>query len=377
MSAQSPNPTPKAQYRPVAAPGRRKAITIGVIGLVMIVLTAFWLHRRLTHIYIDDARVDGEVVTISSRVAGWITELPSGEGDEVRKGQLLVAIDDRDARAQRDVLRARVASLEGQMAVLAAQRGQVDEETSGKFQSETNRLASAEADVQAREVDMRQASADLKRNQDLARQKWISEQALEKSRLASQQAEMSHRRAQADVAAVRGTLSAAGGSRKQLLVIEQQLKVLNRQADEVRAEMRRQELDIADRNIMSPADGKVVMTFVRKGELVSAGQRILMFHDPARIWIEANVKETDIGQIKTGMSAQIHVDAYPNKVFEAKVVRIGQAATSKFALLPDPNPSGNFTKITQRLPVRLQLSDNNQLLRPGMMVEVGIDVRDR
>ena len=77
------------------------------------------------------------------------------------------------------------------------------------------------------------------------------------------------------------------------------------------------------------------------------------------------------------MSAQIHVDAYPDKVFEAKVVRIGQAATSKFALLPDPNPSGNFTKITQRLPVRLQLSDNNQLLRPGMMVEVGIDVRDR
>jgi membrane fusion protein (multidrug efflux system) len=377
MSAQSPNPTPKAPYRPVAEPGRRKAITIGVIGLVMIVLAAFWLHRRLTHIYIDDARVDGEVITISSRVAGWITELPSGEGDEVKKSQLLVSIDDRDARAQRDVLRARVASLEGQMAVLAAQRGQVDEETSGKFQSETNRLASAEADVQAREVDMRQASADLKRNQDLARQKWISEQALEKSRLSSQQAEMSHRRAQADVAAVRGTLSAAGGSRKQLLVIEQQLKVLNRQADEVRAEMRRQELDIADRNIMSPADGKVVMTFVRKGELVSAGQRILMFHDPARIWIEANVKETDIGQIKTGMIAQIHVDAYPDKVFEAKVVRIGQAATSKFALLPDPNPSGNFTKITQRLPVRLQLSDNDQLLRPGMMVEVGIDVRDR
>jgi membrane fusion protein, multidrug efflux system len=96
----------------------------------------------------------------------------------------------------------------------------------------------------------------------------------------------------------------------------------------------------------------------------------LMFHDPNEIWVSANVKETDVGRLKTGMKADIRVDAYPGKVFKAEVFRIGRAATNRFALLPDPNPSGNFTKITQRLPLRLKLLDKDATLRPGMMVEV-------
>jgi membrane fusion protein (multidrug efflux system) len=115
------------------------------------------------------------------------------------------------------------------------------------------------------------------------------------------------------------------------------------------------------------------MTFVRKGEHVAAGQRILMFHNPTEIWVEANVKETDVAQLKTGMKAKVYVDAYSGKPFKAEVHRIGQAATNRFALLPDPNPSGNFTKITQRLPLRLKLIDHDARLRPGMMVEVYIE----
>jgi membrane fusion protein (multidrug efflux system) len=141
--------------------------------------------------------------------------------------------------------------------------------------------------------------------------------------------------------------------------------------------MRRQEIDISDRTIASPADGHVVMTFVRKGEHVTAGQRILMFHDPSHIWVEANIKETDVGLLEPGMKAQIKVDAYRDQIFSGEVFRIGQAATSKFALLPDPNPSGNFTKITQRLPVRIRLDTVEPKLRPGMMVEVDIAVRNR
>ena len=152
--------------------------------------------------------------------------------------------------------------------------------------------------------------------------------------------------------------------------------VLARQADEVRAEVRRQEVDIADRTIVSPAAGTVVMTFVRRGEHVSPGQRILMFHDPNQIWVEANVRETDVGLLKPGMKTNIYVDAYRGKVFAGEIHRIGQAATNKFALLPDPNPSGNFTKITQRLPVRIMLVDKDRALRPGMMVEVEIGLRN-
>ena len=142
----------------------------------------------------------------------------------------------------------------------------------------------------------------------------------------------------------------------------------------MRADIQRQEADITDRTIRSPGDGRIVMTFVRKGEHVAAGQRIAMFHDPTQIWVEANVKETSIGLLKPGMEAFVRVDAYPGKVVRGEIHRIGQAATSKFALLPDPNPSGNFTKITQRLPVRIRIADKDTGLRPGMMVEVDIPV---
>ncbi len=367
---------PQAAWGGVRSPRweRAKTWVLGVVALALLAWGGHWLLHRWTHVYIDDARIDGNVITIASRVSGWITELPVIEGDDVTAGQVLARVDDRDSELQREALLSKLKAIEGQMAVVRAQTGQVDQETLGKFQSETNRLVAAEAEAAALEVQLRQAQDDYKRTQQV--EKFISRQELERAQAAYQQIQQSHRKARAEADAVRGTLSSAGGSRRQLQVIEQQLLMLAHQAGEMRAEVRRQEIDIGDRTIVSPANGKVVMTFVRKGEHVAPGQRILMFHDPSEIWVEANVKETDIGHLKPGMKAEVRVDAYPGKVFRGEVYRIGRAATNKFALLPDPNPSGNFTRITQRLPVRIALDQKDPALRPGMMVEVDIAVRD-
>jgi membrane fusion protein (multidrug efflux system) len=352
--------------------GKGKPWMLGVAALVLIAWGAHWAYQRYTHIYIDDARIDGNVVTLSSRAAGLITELAVIEGDEVRKGQLLASIDARDSRLQRDVLTAKLQAIESQMAVIRAQTGQVDQETLGRFQSETSRLAAAEAEAASVLAQLRQAETEFKRLQAL--EKFVSGQEIDQARSAQQQAQERHRKALAEVAAARGSQSSAGGSRQQVQVIGQQLLVLTRQADEMRAEIKRRDIDIADRAITAPADGRVVMTFARKGEHVAAGQRILMFHDPGDIWVEANVRETDIARITPGMQAEIRVDAYPRERFRGEVLRIGQAATSRFALLPDPNPSGNFTKITQRLPLRLKLAARDPRLRPGMMVEVYLEL---
>jgi membrane fusion protein (multidrug efflux system) len=341
-----------------------------VAALGLLAWGAHWLYQRSIHVYLDDARIDGEVVTLSSRVSGWLTELPVIEGDEVKKGQLLARIDERDSVLMREVLAAKLQAIESQMSVMRAQTGQVDEETLGRVQSESNRLAAAEAEAANLGTQVKHAENEHKRV--LSLEKYASGQELDQARNTYQQAQERHRKALAEVAAVRGSLSSAGGSRKQVNVIAQQLQVLTRQADEMRAEIKRREIDIGDRTISAPAQGKVVMTFVRKGEHVAAGQRILMFHDPNQTWVEANIRETDVGRIKPGMKADIHVDAYPGTVFKGEVFRIGQAATNRFALLPDPNPSGNFTKITQRLPLRVKLIDKDARLRPGMMVEVFI-----
>jgi membrane fusion protein (multidrug efflux system) len=354
---------------------RMRVALVALAALGLLFAGGRWIHYRYTHVIVDDARIDGEVVTIASRVSGWVVDLPVIEGDAVKKGQLLVRVDDRDARLAREVLLAKLASIESQTAVVRAQSGVVDEETLGRVQAETNRLVAAESEAANLEVQVRQAREDYRRAQELAEAKWISPQAMEGARTTWQRAQESHRKALADAAAMRGTIAAAGGSRRQLQVLERQLLVLARQADEIRAEVRRQDADIADRTIVAPDDGRVVMTFVRKGEHVAVGQRIAMFHDPARIWIEANVKETAIANLVPGMKARVRVDAYPGRAFEGEIIRIGQAATSKFALLPDPNPSGNFTKVTQRLPVRIQLAEREATLRPGMMVEVDIAIR--
>ena len=101
-----------------------------------------------------------------------------------------------------------------------------------------------------------------------------------------------------------------------------------------------------------------------------------MYHNPSQVWIDANVKETDVRKISIDAPARIKIDAYPGEVFEARVSYVGGAATSQFALLPNPNPSGNFTKVTQRIPVRLEIVQQQGRLRPGMMVEAAIDVVD-
>jgi membrane fusion protein (multidrug efflux system) len=369
----SQNVDERKRTRPRLNP-RAKPWLIAAAALVLLAWAGHWLVHRWTHVYVDDARIDGEVVTIASRVSGWVTELPVIEGDEIKKGQLIARVDERDSVLQREVLQARLKTLESQMAVIRAQTGQVDQETLGKYQSETNRLAAAQAEVASVEANLKQARQDRDRLELLHKKEYITQQEMERARTVYQQAEESHRKALADVAAVRGMLSAASGSRKQIGVMQQQLAVLSQQAAEIRAEAQRQEVDIGDRTIKSPADGRIVMTFVRKGEHVAVGQRIAMFHDPKQIWVQANVKETAIGLLKPGMKADVRIDAYPGRVFRGEIYRIGQAATSKFALLPDPNPSGNFTKITQRLPVRILLSEQDLLLRPGMMAEVDIAV---
>ena len=144
----------------------------------------------------------------------------------------------------------------------------------------------------------------------------------------------------------------------------------------MRAQRGQQTLDLGRREIRAAFDGVIDQTFIDAGEFVTAGTRLLMYHNPSEIWIDVNIKETDVRKITVGAPARVKIDAYPGQVFDARVSEVGGAATSQFALLPNPNPSGNFTKVTQRIPVRLEIVQQQGRLRPGMMVEATIDVVD-
>ena len=110
------------------------------------------------------------------------------------------------------------------------------------------------------------------------------------------------------------------------------------------------------------------------GEYVVPGQRLILMHNPAKVWIKANIKETEVRHLRKGKRVGISVDAYPDMDFYGQVTRIGNTATSQFSLLPSANPSGNFTKVTQRIPIEISIEQSGNLLRPGMMVEVAIEI---
>jgi membrane fusion protein (multidrug efflux system) len=220
------------------------------------------------------------------------------------------------------------------------------------------------------------AKRDLERNKRLFEQKVASRRQLDQSETQLQRIEREHSIAVANLQGAEARIKEAEAERSRLDVLAGELAVLTKREAEIGAKVRRQRLDLSDRTIKSPIGGVVDRTFVEAGEYVTPGQRLMLVHDPERIWIEANIKETQVRRLAGGQEVLVNVDAYPEEQFKGRVDRIGNTATSAFALLPSPNPSGNFTKITQRLPVRIAIEQRQGRLRPGMMVEIKIATGD-
>ncbi len=157
---------------------------------------------------------------------------------------------------------------------------------------------------------------------------------------------------------------------------EHERAVLEARRDSALARTRRQRLDIAAHTVTSPLAGVVSKVFVEAGEQVAPGQRIAIVHDPRAVYVQANIRETEIRKLAVGQGVRIEVDAYPERTFEGRVSVIGVAATSTFSLLPSARSGGAFTKVTQRFPVRIAIGGDVEGLRPGMMVEIFIDITD-
>ena len=336
----------------------------------------YWLHQRLGHVEENDARVAGEVTTIASRLDGWLMTRPVMEGDRVRKGQVLGELDTRDARL-------RLAALEGNLAALAAQIRETTIQRDTTAQTSEAQVADARAQlgaaeaaaaVVAHQADL--ARADFARADPLVGRGDISRQSWDHARSTQLQQEAALRQAQAQQAARQAALVLATAQLGQVRVLEQRIEVLRGQHDALAAQADQVRQEIADRTLRAPFDGVIDRTFIHAGDYVQAGQWLMMMHDTDDVWVEADIKETEIGRVRVGQPVEVSVDAYPGLALHGWVLRVGNAATNQFALLPSPNPSGNFTKITQRVPVRIAIDKPAHPLQPGLMVEVSIDVAD-
>jgi len=369
-------------YQSGTSPRRRawRVLRMVFLGLAVIgglLLLADWAYKRYTNVYIDDARITADVISVSSRVSGWVTKLHVSEGDRIKAGATLVSIDTRDAKLQLSELDSRLQAIGAERARALTEKTMIDRQTKSAQSVRRSQVRAAKAALAGRKSDLDLARTDFERTKKLLERKVVSRQRWEERRNAFRKAEQAFQQAEAEVAAATAALIQSAADREQLLVLDRQLAMLTHREAEVSAQRERQLLNLSDRLIASPVDGVVDKTFVNPSEFVTAGQRLLMVHDPKKIWVSANIKETDLRHIKIGSEVTVEVDAYPDKVFEGKISKIGNAATSEFALLPTPNPSGNFTKVVQRIRIRVNLDNKDELLRPGMMVEVNVGIDDR
>jgi len=382
LDSQTPEHTEALTYpvrrKPLQRLGRQLRLLAALAAVIAgLCVLGDWIHDRFTHVYIDDARIGADVISISSRVSGLVTSLHVVTGKTVKVGDTLVSIDDRDAKLRLAELDARLMSIDAGRGRLTAQKQLIDLRTSSQYTMHESRIQAAEAALAGRKLDLNLARTDFQRTKTLNKRKVVSRQRLDEKRAVFRVAEQAHQQARAEVSAANAGLLGAAADRQQLEVLDREITALSHQKEELAAQRDRRGLDLGDRVIRSPIDGVVDRVFVNPSEFISVGQRLLMVHNPRKIWVDANVKETDVRHLKLGSPAKISIDAYPDEVFSGTITRIGNAATSQFALLPTPNPSGNFTKIAQRLTIRVDLEKASDLLRPGMMVEVNIGIDGR
>ena len=326
------------------APRRRMLVRIAaLLALVAIGFGVYrWFAGRGAETT-DDAQVEGHLIPILARVQGYVQSVDVTDNQTVHAGELLVQLDDRDleaqlAKAQADVREQQTVSASGGQA--------------------SAQVAVAQAGLAQARANASHAEADLARMQTLARDGAISQQQLEVAQTTAATARAAVTAAEDQVAAARAGRQGASG------------KLQSLQAAETQAA-----LQLSYTKIVAPLGGVVSNRAVEAGQLVLPGQQLMTVVPLDDIWVVANYKETQMPRVRVGDPAQIKVDAYPGHVFQGRVESVSPATGAKFSLLPPDNATGNFTKVVQRVPVRIRLvggADPQRPLRPGMSVRATV-----
>jgi membrane fusion protein (multidrug efflux system) len=319
-TAEETRTSPDDQPQKEGKAGRKKRIFIPVLLLVFaaIAVAIYWYAFLRGFVSTDDAYVDANQVAVSAKILGRITELKAAEGDTVRLDQLLVQLDDSDLLAQ------------------AAE--------------EKENISLDRESVSLAQVNLQRAETDFHRTTDLYKDSVVSWDQYDLAKKAYELASARYKIALAQVATAKAKLA----------VIQTQLQ---------------------NTQIASPMSGVIAKKWVMPGDVVQPGQPIFTIYDLQNVWVTANFEETKVSSIRPGDPTQISVDAYPGITFEGRVTLMGAVTASQFSLIPPNNASGNFTKVTQRVPVKISIDRRMNAdkpepvaLLPGMSAVVKVQV---
>lgn len=409
-----------------------------ILGGIALYFLGEWLLFRWRYVSTDDAQVKGNLISLSAKVTGRIIKLLVDEGDLLKAGQVLIELDPKDfmaalalAQANLEMARHDLAKAITQLALTKkrvyqgieiaevalreAQENLKLTEEDAVLQTERveKEIIRAQANLKAARARVLEAQATLENSRkeferlaELFRQNYVAENsrdaaetawqvaesryklALENEKEALAQLELAEanrrsielkkqniRLAEQAFQKAKINLELAYAEKKQISLQEKQIELLKAKEREAEAARRLAEINLKETKVISPISGTVSKRFVDRGQIVQPGQPLLVVNDPHEKWVVANVEETKIRRVHQGAKVRVEVDAFPGKEFSGRVEFIGSAALSEFSLLPAENPSGNFVKITHRLPVRIAIQDPENMLKPGMMVVVAIEAK--
>lgn len=371
----SSQPAAKEQLSaPVPVPRKKLFLRLVIIAVGLAGL-ASWSYQRYTHVFTDDARIAATMVEVSSKVSGWVTDMHVTQGDAVSTGHVLAVIDARKISLYIKELAASLQALDARHARLHTQTEMVGKQTQGNISAAESMLIAAKASLASMLSERELRRGEWQRADQLKEKNILSQQQWENTRHQFRKAEEDYRRAQAVQASAEAKLIEAEAGVDKKTMLERELQTIEYERQQMLLRIEQQQLTLDDHTLTAPVNAVIDKTYVDAGEYLSPGKRVLLMHNPNEVWIDASFKETAIRYLKLGQLAKIGIDAYPDMKLSGKVIHIGDTTTSQFSLLPNTNPSGNFTKITQRLPVKIAIEQDQGLLKPGMMVEVSINVR--
>ncbi|HEU4628960.1 MAG TPA: HlyD family secretion protein [Gemmatimonadaceae bacterium] len=357
---------PARAGRRAESTSRRRPIMLGLVAIAAIAALIWgwqkWSYARV-HESTDNAQVDGHVLPVLAKVGGYVESLRVEENQPVHAGDTLLVIDDADYR-----LRLAQAEAELQAAQAAVGVGDAPGQARAAVAEAAGRESALEAQIAAAQATLTRANADLARAKELAAKQIVSRQALDAAQAAADQDA-------ANLRAVQRQAEAAGSSVAQARA---GVRLAQARLEAARVARDNAALQLSYTHVVAPASGTVARRQVEPGQLVQPGQPLLSIVADTGVWVTANFKETQLAGIRVGSPAEIEVDAYPDCTVEARVESIGSATGARFALLPPDNATGNFTKVVQRIPVRLEVLQGcgeQRPLRPGMSTEVSVLTR--
>jgi membrane fusion protein (multidrug efflux system) len=341
-----------------------------------------WEGGRVEQIT-NDAYVRGDLTPLSTKVPGLVRAVKVNDYEQVHKDDLLVQLDDDDFKAQVAQAAAGVeaakAALENNRRQRELQDAKIERALAGIDQANAQ-ITAAQAGEEAVQADVTRTRLERVRQEALLKTNSTTEQTVEKAVADEERFTAQYATRDADLAEARTLLrsneAAAEAERRGKAVLESQDIQLVADLHAKEAALEVAQVNLGYTRILAPADGTVGERQVRTGQLVSPGTQVMTFVENTR-WVSANYRETQLTNVNIGDPAEIRIDTYPGRVFKGRVLEIAPASGSQFALLPPDNATGNFTKVTQRVPVKIALDDSSltSQLRPGLSAVVAVRTR--